>query len=621
MAGIKIVDLPAVGRDLAATDLFEMSLAGGTGSRKITGQEIMNASKLSVNNTPVINGTSGRIFFQGSTNVLQQSANLFWDSTNNRLGIGTSTPTNPITIGQAVASALQSSAAGIFTSNENASNVFVQVAASNDPIQRPVFAGARSRGTLLAPTAVQSGDAITTFLSQAFDGTAVQASAGLSFDAESNASSGNAPQLISFITGASGGTRTTKMQVRSNGNVLINTTTDSGFKLDVNGTARVSGNSFFATGTATGGNGVGIGTTSLGTIDINQRVLILNAATYPGYLIGTNTGSVKGFFSLNGLLNLASIGTETNSPFLFFSNNTERLRIFAGGNIGINTTTDDGYRLDVNGTARVQGNTTVALNQNAATSITVSNTTSGTIATSIIRASNTTGNHIEIGRFSPLSTTYKVINGNDSYVYSTATVTLSDIAILNDASSGRIKFATGGVSTAQMTLFATGNFGINTTTDAGFRLDVNGTARVSGNLELPNFSLILQSGISGYAGSGNILLGNNFNIRAMNASNTGVMNLIKSTSGNNIEVGGSNHGNTFINPTLNSGQTVVVGDNVVVSSAVLNVSSTTKGFLPPRMTQTQRNAIASPAIGLEIYQTDATEGKYIYKSSGWTYIG
>ena len=96
MAGIKIVDLPAVGRDLAATDLFEMSLVGGTGSRKITGQEIMNASKLSVNNTPVINGTSGRIFFQGSTNVLQQSSSLFWDNTG-FLGIGTSTPNAPST--------------------------------------------------------------------------------------------------------------------------------------------------------------------------------------------------------------------------------------------------------------------------------------------------------------------------------------------------------------------------------------------------------------------------------------------------------------------------------------------------------------------------------------------
>ena len=65
-----------------------------------------------------------------------------------------------------------------------------------------------------------------------------------------------------------------------------------------------------------------------------------------------------------------------------------------------------------------------------------------------------------------------------------------------------------------------------------------------------------------------------------------------------------------------------VGSNTsAVASAVLQATSTTKGFLPPRMTQTERNAIASPAIGLEIYQTDATEGKYIYKSSGWTYIG
>jgi hypothetical protein len=199
------------------------------------------ATGLTIGTTPISSGTNGRVLFQGTGNVLQQSSSLFWDGTNSRLGIGTSSPTNILTLGAAVAASLQSSAASIFTSNENASNVFVQVAASNDPVQRPVFAGTKARGTLLSPTAVQSGDAITTFLSTAFDGTAGQASAGLSFDAESNASSGNAPQLISFITGASGGTRTTKMQVRSNGNVLINTTTDAGFRLDVNGTARVQG--------------------------------------------------------------------------------------------------------------------------------------------------------------------------------------------------------------------------------------------------------------------------------------------------------------------------------------------------------------------------------------------
>ncbi len=45
-------------------------------------------------------------------------------------------------------------------------------------------------------------------------------------------------------------------------------------------------------------------------------------------------------------------------------------------------------------------------------------------------------------------------------------------------------------------------------------------------------------------------------------------------------------------------------------SAMLDVSSTTKGLLIPRMTQTQRNAIANPAAGLMIYQTTGTKGFY-----------
>ena len=47
------------------------------------------------------------------------------------------------------------------------------------------------------------------------------------------------------------------------------------------------------------------------------------------------------------------------------------------------------------------------------------------------------------------------------------------------------------------------------------------------------------------------------------------------------------------------------------------MNSTTQGFLPPRMTSAQRTAIASPAIGLIVYQTDSIEGAYVYKSSGW----
>jgi trimeric autotransporter adhesin len=50
------------------------------------------------------------------------------------------------------------------------------------------------------------------------------------------------------------------------------------------------------------------------------------------------------------------------------------------------------------------------------------------------------------------------------------------------------------------------------------------------------------------------------------------------------------------------------------NSAMLDVTSTVKGVLLPRMTQAQRNAIASPAAGLTIFQTDNTPG--IYFNSG-----
>lgn len=58
-------------------------------------------------------------------------------------------------------------------------------------------------------------------------------------------------------------------------------------------------------------------------------------------------------------------------------------------------------------------------------------------------------------------------------------------------------------------------------------------------------------------------------------------------------------------------------DIVAHTSAALELVSTTKGFLPARMTAAQRAAIASPAVGLIVYQTDATEGLYVNTSTGW----
>lgn len=63
----------------------------------------------------------------------------------------------------------------------------------------------------------------------------------------------------------------------------------------------------------------------------------------------------------------------------------------------------------------------------------------------------------------------------------------------------------------------------------------------------------------------------------------------------------------------------LAGASQNVASAILQADSTTKGFLPPRMTALQRTGIASPAIGLMVYQTDggAAEGIWTNKSTGW----
>jgi len=52
------------------------------------------------------------------------------------------------------------------------------------------------------------------------------------------------------------------------------------------------------------------------------------------------------------------------------------------------------------------------------------------------------------------------------------------------------------------------------------------------------------------------------------------------------------------------------------ASAMLDVKSIAKGFLPPRMDSTQRNAIAAPAAGLTIYNTSINAFQ-CYNGTAW----
>jgi hypothetical protein len=56
-------------------------------------------------------------------------------------------------------------------------------------------------------------------------------------------------------------------------------------------------------------------------------------------------------------------------------------------------------------------------------------------------------------------------------------------------------------------------------------------------------------------------------------------------------------------------------------SSILDVKSTSKGVLLPRMTKAQRDAIAGPATGLLIYQTSSPAGYYYYNGTNWDLVG
>jgi hypothetical protein len=72
--------------------------------------------------------------------------------------------------------------------------------------------------------------------------------------------------------------------------------------------------------------------------------------------------------------------------------------------------------------------------------------------------------------------------------------------------------------------------------------------------------------------------------------------------------------------TISTKAQVGIGTISPDSSAMLEVKSTTKGFLPPRVTATEKGGIVSPATGLIVYQTDGTKGFYYYDGTAWNLL-
>ena len=75
-------------------------------------------------------------------------------------------------------------------------------------------------------------------------------------------------------------------------------------------------------------------------------------------------------------------------------------------------------------------------------------------------------------------------------------------------------------------------------------------------------------------------------------------------------------------PLTSPAQGVGIGTSAPAASAALDISSTGKGVLVPRLTAAQRTGIAAPATGLLVFQTDGTQPGFWYYISpgGWTFL-
>jgi hypothetical protein len=689
-------------------------------------------------------GTSGQVaYFNGTTSITSES-NLFWDATNDRLGIGTATPATALQVigltrinGATGSNYIQfdSQSTGVTPQiNFFYSGGFTAILAAASSVNIGAKTTGSGLGCYLTNTSTYGGfvadkigatggiiavkntgadslmhiaspNGFSNFLSFREDGAADRGLIGFA--------NGTSYMQIRINGATSMTTGTLSTAFFSTGNIGINTTTDAGYKLDVNGTARVQG-----TTTISGDNN-----------------LIFQRATDGNSLLGIELrgsgGAERGAFKINMSTGELRIGATTGGGFFptFYTNGVEGGRFTTGGTFqttasvtaasaiarGVNITntlvaaanSDVLVGLDINPTFTNGAFTGV---ENWATRIQrnkllINATTDNNIFPLVIRQQNYSGLLVQ--------NSFTGTNHNSSYngfAFWINNDSATFKALINNWNSTGISIFNGSSTGSGVNIFgSTNNVGINQGTDAGFRLDVNGTARVQGDVDVTgltnyrirlveqNNSRVTQFNTNGSSGGfnggyefragANNVYGTStaFRIWANTATNNriGIGNLTEANlQGGNAQVfinsqitGGRNQGirispaaasttefngiqfdygnldtggGAFIgsqsNPltngydmdlvvlaTMSSANSytqiarfmgkynsfyVGTDKTLAVPSAKLQIESTTQGFLPPRMTTTQRNAIATPATGLQVYNTTTNTNDF-YNGTAW----
>ncbi len=426
-----------------------------------------------------------------------------------------------------------------------------------------------------------------------------------------SASMANAQALWSSVGSTSDDIYNTQL-----GNVGIGTNNPT-VRLDVNGSLKVGGPSFHFGSTAQTG----------------QLVMHLKQSTNAGG--GWNFG-----YGANNSNDLYLYGYE-NANYTIYTNSLARFRVASDGNVGIGTTSP-AHKLEVDGTIRGTGK---AIFGNSSSYGWVINPDGAEIdALYSYRASG----GMLVANNGPLYLMGKHDGGqNDNVILKRKLrinsdndgldgLELTPNAINTRARPGTTTLSIGANAITTAFFDDAGRLGIGTTSPA-YKLDVNGTGRFTGNVSMLSYSATATSYL--YTGAATSL------VTETSSGNAGIQIRDNIRPSLTLDLSGvisrgigiiNSSGDIGINVPTFSGPTTHIfygngdfysygngsfGDGGIASSAVLTANSTTKGFLPPRMTATQRSAISSPATGLVVYQTDGTEGLYQYKSSGWSAVG
>ena len=269
--------------------------------------------------TPAIRGTDANtgIFFGADIIGFAEGGveSMRIDSSGN-VGIGTSSPTNRLTIN----SVSGTSPSLLLQGQDNTERLHITSAGASGGT--PVFGAFSSRGTTASPTAAQSGDAIGYYQFGGYDGSAFSRSAWIQGLAAENYSATNRGSILAFSTTPNASTTIAeRMRIDSSGNVGIGTASPSTYSGSNLVSFYAGGNNFAGLTSINSNSGTGIGGIQFGS-----------DSTYVKAAIGLLRSGANGQGSL-------VFYNDSNADAANWATTDEKMRIDTSGNLLVGGTT------------------------------------------------------------------------------------------------------------------------------------------------------------------------------------------------------------------------------------------------------------------------------------------